>query len=246
METDKAMDNYVKYTYFESRKNSMAKILLVEDDSQLSKKLGEWLTLEHHLVEIVSSGEDALQLLTNFKFDLVLLDWNLTGITGLTVCLRYRASGGTSPIIFLTGEGDLDHKELGLDSGADDYVVKPFEMRELAARMRTVLRRPKELLSSELVMGDICLDSAERTLICGNKRIHLMPKEAVLLEYLMRHPSKCFPAKALLDAVWPSESDTNEDTVRTCVKTLRQKLIKIGKPELIKTVLHSGYKIDRY
>lgn len=222
----------------------MAKILLVEDDWQLSKKLSEWLTLENHLVETASSGEDALQLLTNFKFDLVLLDWNLTGITGLTVCRRYRASGGTTPIIFLTGEGDLEHKESGLDSGADDYVVKPFEMRELAARMRTVMRRPKELLSSELAIGDILLDAEDRSVASGKKRIHLMPKEAALLEYLMRHPRKCFPAKALLDAVWPSESDTNEDTVRTCVKTLRQKLIKLGKPELIKTVPHSGYKID--
>jgi DNA-binding response OmpR family regulator len=238
------MNISVKYDHLESRDYLMAKILVVEDNQQLSQKLTEWLTLEHHHVEAVNSGEDALQLLTNFKFDLVLLDWNLTGITGLTVCQKYRAAGGNSPIIFLTGEGDLEHKESGLDSGADDYLVKPFELRELAARMRTVMRRPKELLSSELKIGDVSLDVATRTVMCGDNNVHLMPKETAILEYLMRHPSKCHPAKVLLDAVWPSESDTNEDTVRTCVKTLRQKLIKLGKPQLVKTVLHNGYKID--
>lgn len=238
------MNFSVEYSCWSGWKITMAKILLVEDDPQLSQKMSQWFTLENHLVETASSGEDALQLLTNFKYDLVLLDWNLTGITGLTVCRRHRAAGGTTPIIFLTGEGDVDHKESGLDSGADDYLVKPFDMRELAARMRTVLRRPKELLSAELKIGDLYLDQEERTVSCGKASVRLMPKEAVLLEYLMRHPSKYFSSKALLDAVWPSESDANQDTVRTCVKTLRQKLIKVGKPDLIKTVPHSGYKID--
>ena len=181
----------------------MAKVLIVEDDPQLQRKLQEWFISENHLVEAVDSGEDALQLLTNFKFDLVLLDWNLTDITGLNVCQRYRENGGTTPIIFLTGEGDIDHKEAGLNSGADDYLVKPFELRELAARIRSVLRRPHELLPSELKVGDVCLDPSKRSVTYGASQMHLMPKECALLEYLMRHPNHCFSAKTLLDAVWP-------------------------------------------
>lgn len=222
----------------------MAKVLLVEDDPQLSQQLQDWFVSEHHLVEAVDSGEDALQLLTNFTFDLVVLDWNLTDITGLHVCQRYRAAGGKAPIIFLTGEGDIDHKEAGLNSGADDYLVKPFEVRELGARIRSVLRRPKELLPTELRVGDVSLDPPTRSITYGTTQIHLMPKECALLEYLMRHPNHCFSAKALLDAVWPSDAESNEDTVRTCVKTLRQKLIKLGKPDLVKTVPHAGYKVE--
>lgn len=222
----------------------MAKVLLVEDDPQLAKKLKDWLTLEKHLVENVSSGEDALQLLTNFRFDLVILDWNLDDITGLDVCQRHRTAGGTTPIIFLTGEGDIDHKEAGLESGADDYLVKPFEMRELAARMRSVLRRPPEMLAKDVRIGDVVLDPINRKLVCGSSSVNLTPKESGCLEYLMRHPGRCFSSKVMLDAVWASDTDATEDAVRTAFKTLRQKLIKLGKPELVKTVPHAGYKVD--
>lgn len=222
----------------------MIKVLLVEDDPQISKFVAEALSKDNYLVESVDSGEDALQLLTNFKYELILLDWNLTGITGLTVCQRFRATGGKTPIIFMTGEGDIDHKESGFDSGADDYLVKPFEVRELTARIRSILRRPSELLSSELKVGDVVLDTSTRTVYVRKEFAHLTPKECSLLEYLMRHPNHCFSAKAMLDAVWPSQSETNEDTVRTIIKTLRQKLIKLGQADLVKTVPHAGYKIE--
>lgn len=223
----------------------VAKFLLVEDDLTLAKKLVEWFKSENHLVETVSSGEDALQLLSSFKYDVLILDWNLTDITGLNVCQRYRASGGRTPVIFLTGEGDIDHKEMGFDSGADDYLVKPFQVRELSARIKSLLRRPPEQLPSELEIRDVRLDSINRTISYGENRVQLMPKESAVLEYLFRHPNRHFSAQDLLDAVWSSEADTNDDTVRTTVKTLRKKLTDLGQPDLVKTVRHVGYIIEK-
>ncbi|MCA9804579.1 MAG: response regulator transcription factor [Cyanobacteria bacterium HKST-UBA02] len=222
----------------------MAKVLVVEDDSQLAGELVEWLRLQNHLPESTDSGEDALQLLANFKFDLVLLDWNLTGMNGLSVCQRYRAAGGKAPIIFLTGEGDIDHVESGLNAGADDYIVKPFNVRELAARMASIFRRPSELLDSQVRLGGVLVDPQDRTVTFEHKTIHLSPKEGAVLEFLMRHPGRCFSSKNILDGVWPSDAESTEDTVRTCMKTLRQKLLKLGKPDLIQTVPRHGYKID--
>jgi DNA-binding response OmpR family regulator len=222
----------------------MAKILLIEDDIELAERLKDWFTLENFMLESVATGHDALQMLSNFKFDVVVLDWGLPDITGLEVCKRYRSTGGRTPIIFLTGKGEIDSKEQGLDSGADDYLVKPFDVRELSARIRSILRRPPEMLPTELVMRGVSLELETRTMVAGDRRVHLMPKECSLLEFLMRHPNRTFSAKALLDAVWPSESDASEETVRTCMKTLRQKLNKAGREDLIKTVLGSGYVIE--
>src|SRR5271154_2531963 len=110
----------------------MAKILLVEDDVELAERLSDWFSTESYIFEAVHSGEDALQLLDSFDFDVILLDWNLAeaGLTGLDVCRHYRTKGGQAPIIFLTGKGDIPSKGEGLDSGADDYLVKPFDIRE--------------------------------------------------------------------------------------------------------------------
>lgn len=222
----------------------MTKILLVEDDEKLARKVCDWLKSEAYVTESASTGADALQLLSNFKFDIVLLDWGLPDIAGLDVCTRYRNLGGKTPIIFLTGKGEIVDKELGLNSGADDYLVKPFDLRELNARIKSVLRRPVDLVSSELRIGDLVLDPVQRTASTGDLSVKLIPKECMLLEYLMRHQNRPFSAKSLLDLVWPSESDSSEETVRTNMKTLRHKLTKVGKPELIKTVLGAGYVID--
>ncbi len=123
----------------------MAKLLLVEDDLELSLKLKEWLASQGYLLETVTTGEDALQMLNHFQFDILLLDWDLPGISGLEVCRQYRLSGGTSFILFLTGKGDISSKEQGFDLGADDYLVKPFDARELSSRIRSLLRRPAGL-----------------------------------------------------------------------------------------------------
>jgi two-component system, OmpR family, manganese sensing response regulator len=222
----------------------MAKILLVEDDAELAERLGDWFTLEGHSPEIVTTGEDALQMMEGYTFDVIVLDWGLPGITGLSVCQRYRKQGGKAPVLFLTGKGDIDSKEAGLDAGGDDYLVKPFDVRELSARIKSLLRRPAGLLPTGLRLKDMELELETRTVKVGGKSVHLMPKQSALLEFLMRHPNRPFGAKALLEAVWPSESDASEDTVRTCVKTLRRQLELVGKEDLVKTILGSGYLIE--
>lgn len=222
----------------------MAKILLVEDDTNLADKLKFWFESQGEQIEHVGSGEDALHLLTNFSFDVILLDWTLPGITGLEVCKRYRKSGGSTPVIFLTGRGDIDSKEQAFDLGSDDYLVKPFDTRELGARIRSVLRRPASLLPADIRIGDVTLDPKTRTMLVNGESFHLMPKECALLEYLMRHPNRIFGSRDLLDAVWPSESDSSTETVRSWMRNLRQKLAAAGQEGLIKTIPGSGYMIE--
>lgn len=222
----------------------MAKILLVEDEPELAERLTDWFSMENHVLEIVDNGEDALQLLKNFTYDVIVLDWGLPGITGIEVCRTYRQEGGKAPVLFLTGKGDVASKETGLDIGADDYLVKPFDVRELSARIRSLLRRPASLVSNALSAGGINLDVQARSLTSGDKTVQLMPKQCALLEYLMRNPNRFYSAKALLDAVWPSDSEASESTIRTWVKTLREKLSKLGKEDCIKTVLGSGYMFE--
>jgi OmpR-family two-component system manganese-sensing response regulator len=222
----------------------MAKILLVEDDANLADKIKFWFSQQGDQLEHASTGEDGLHLLGSFSYDIVLLDWTLPGITGLEVCKRYRKSGGTTPIIFLTGRNDIESKEQGLDLGADDYVVKPFDARELSARIRSILRRPTSLLPSDIRIGEIVLEPKTRTLTVNGASHHLMPRESALLEYLMRHPNRIFGSKELLDAVWSSESDTSTETVRSWMRNLRNKLSAAGVDGLIKTVPGSGYIIE--
>jgi DNA-binding response OmpR family regulator len=222
----------------------MAKILLVEDDLELADRLQDWFSLENHILETVHSGEDALQMMESFEFDVVVLDWGLPGMAGIDVLKTYRKGGGQTPVIFLTGKGDITNREAGLDGGADDYLVKPFDIRELSARVRSLLRRPKGLLPTELRIQEVNLELETRTVKVGDLCVHLMPKQCALLEFLMRHPNRPFGAKSLLDAVWPSETEASEDTVRTCMKTLRRQLASVGRENFIKTVLGSGYIIE--
>jgi len=222
----------------------MPKILLVEDDLEIAEALENWFKQESIVFESVQSGGDALQLLNSFEYDAIILDWGLPDITGIEVCKRYRKNGGTAGVLFLTGRNTLDEKETGLDSGADDYLVKPFEMRELAARVRSLLRRPRSFVDDDLNFNGVSLNLKTRTVNFGGESARLMPKEFALLEYLLRHTDTIFSSKQLLQSVWPSDSDSSEDTVRTCMRSLRLKLQKLGCGELVKTVLKAGYIIE--
>lgn len=222
----------------------MAKILLVEDDLELAKRLNDWFGMENHVVEVVYTGEEALHMLKVFQYDIVILDWGLPGMNGIEVCKKYRSSGGQTPIIFLTGKSDVESKTTGLDCGADDYLAKPFDVRELSARIRSICRRPSNVLPADISIGGVKLDPTNRTVEVGERSAHLMPREAAILEFLMRHPNRHFSARQLMDAVWPSDTDASEDTVRTVIKTLRRQLSGLGQQELIKTQLGSGYFVE--
>lgn len=222
----------------------MAKLLVVEDDPQLANQVVDWLTEQGYQVERVATGEDALQLLSNFKYDVLLLDWNLPGLSGLELLKRHRQSGGMSLALFITGKGDIESKEKGLGIGADDYLVKPFDMRELSARLKTIMRRPQFLLPDELRIGDIMLNPSLHKLRIGEQEVRLMPKESALLEYLMRHPNRVYSSKDLLDAVWPSENEATTDTVRSWMRNLRKKLGTASREDFVKTIPSSGYVIE--
>lgn len=221
----------------------MAKLLVVEDNVELASIVTTWLQAQGYVVDMVHSGEDALQLLGNFSYDCLILDWELPGIEGISVCERYRKKGGTSPILFLTGRSDIDSKVTGLEMGADDYLAKPFEFAELTARIKSLLRRPGGMVQNVLSVPGLSLRTDTHVAVVDEKEISLTPREFSLLEFLLRHQNKAYSSKALLDAVWPLDSALSEDTVRSCMRTLRKKISK-GEECVIKTVQGYGYVIE--
>lgn len=229
----------------------MAKLLLVDDDLTLLELLNGVLAGEGWVVETAYNGRDGLQLMQNFSFDLVLLDWQLPDIDGLEVLSTYRSSGGTIPIIFLTGKTDVDDKESGLDAGADDYLTKPFDMRELLARIRSVQRRSAQDFKAHLSANGVELNMKLRTLqflgtVSGkpNSDVKLSTTEASILEFFFRHPDQLFSAAEVFDRVWPSETEAKADTLRVHLHVLRRKLSLAGMPELVKTIKGSGYILE--
>lgn len=221
----------------------MAKILLVEDELQAAAMVRDWMQLQGHLVEMVGNAEDALQLLANFEYDIILLDWNLPGISGLELCKRYRLQGGKTAILFLTGKGDIDDRAEGLDTGADGYLVKPFDVRELAARVRGLLRRPALAESKVLTANGLVLNTANKSITAGDKFEILRAKECEVLEYLLVNRGAAYTSRQLIAALWPVESTSSTNTVRQVINTLRQKLTSLGHEQLIVTAAGSGYTI---
>lgn len=222
----------------------MAKILLAEDDTQLAALVEDWLTSEHHVVDHVETGTDAVDLLHASRFDLLILDWNIPGVSGIEVCNEYRNQGGTSPVLMLTGRDKIEEKEQGLDAGADDYLTKPFHLRELSARIRALLRRPPDMASNVIEHGRLVLDVSACRLLKDGQPIELFPKELALLEFLMRHPNKVFSIEALQERVWSSDSEASPETIRVHIARLRSKIQDEGEKPLLRTVHRQGYMLD--
>jgi DNA-binding response OmpR family regulator len=222
----------------------MGKLLLVDDDVDYTTKLKEAMAPLGWSVELAHTGSDAIQFLSHFKYDFVLLDWNLPDITGIEVCKRYRAAGGTAYIIFLTGRDGIEDKLAGLDSGGDDYLTKPFDDRELHARINSIQRRHTPQKRGKYWIGDVEFDPQLRTITRQDEQITLSPIESGLLEHLCRNPDMYFPSAALFEAVWPSEVESSDEAVRTHMLVLRRKLGLVTSQELIKTVRRAGYYIE--
>lgn len=223
----------------------MAKILIVEDEPDLAEPVRAYLAHEHHLVEVVGDGNEALERLRFYKYDLIIMDWMLPGMHGPDVCKHFRSAGGTTPILMLTSRKQVNDKIFGLDAGADDYLTKPFEVAEISARVRALLRRPQAVTSSVLSVRNLVLEASTFRVTRDGDEISLLPKEFALLEFFMRHPNQVFSAEALLDRVWSSESEASPETIRTYIKRLRQKIDTKGeKNSIISTVHGVGYKLD--
>lgn len=222
----------------------MAKILLVEDDTVMLQMIEDYLAADRHQVETVNNGDDAWDRLKFYQFDLVILDWQLPGMSGIEILKQLRHKSDLTPVLMLTGKGEIDDKELGLNSGADDYLTKPFNGRELNARVKALLRRAGNAADNTLKAGDITLDRELYRATKGGEEIHLVPREFDLLEFLMRNPNRVFSARALLNQVWSSESDATDEAVVTCIKRLRKKIDTDGTASMIKTIYGVGYKLE--
>jgi len=221
----------------------MAKILLIEDDKSLCKVVSEWLKDEDHIVEVAEDGATGLDYLKFYSYDVAVIDWDLPKMKGPDICRTFRSRGGQTPILMLTGKSDIADKEQGLDSGADDYLTKPFHPRELSARLRAMLRRPPVRLEQMLRVQDIELDTVTHAVRRAGKEIHLMPKEFALLEFLMKHPDQTFNADAILNRLWPSDSEVSTELIKVYIAKLRKKIEVEGSPAVIATVHGVGYKI---
>ncbi len=222
----------------------MSKVLIVEDDTELANQLVTWLKFNKFTVEQVSNGNDACQMLELSSYDVIVLDWDIPGKSGLDVCLALRAAGGTTPVVMLTGNAEATDKIKALDAGADDYVTKPFHMGELGARLRALLRRGHVESSSRLRIGLIELDRTTCEVYCNEKKVKLFPKEFALLELFMSNPNRVFSPSELLASAWTMDSSGSEDTVRTFMKTLRRKITPESGECPIKTVYGFGYKFE--
>ncbi|MBX9568489.1 MAG: response regulator transcription factor [Candidatus Obscuribacterales bacterium] len=224
----------------------MSKILLVEDELDLSNQIRDWLTREHYLVETQENGEMAYHQLRVSKYDLIILDWQLPGMSGIDICKQYRSTGGKSPVLMLTARSAIDDREKGLDAGADDYLCKPFHLKELSARVRALIRRSSIATTGTNVLHlkDISLDPSARRVTKGGADVKLEPKEFSLLEFLMRNRNIVFSADALLDRVWESDTSVSPDSIRTYIKALRKKLDNAGETSHITTVHGLGYRLE--
>ncbi|MEO6340977.1 MAG: phosphate regulon transcriptional regulator PhoB [Caulobacteraceae bacterium] len=222
-------------------------ILVVEDEDALATLLQYNLDKEGYRVTIATDGEEALMLTAERAPDLVLLDWMLPKVSGVEVCRRLRARPETRnlPIVMLTARGEESDRVRGLETGADDYVVKPFSMTELSARIRAVLRRIRPALADDrLTHGDIVVDRVAHRVRRADREVHLGPTEFRLLDYLMQHPRRVFSREQLLDAVWGSDVYVEARTVDVHVGRLRKALNRDGEADPIRTVRSAGYALD--
>jgi two-component system, OmpR family, response regulator MprA len=217
-----------------------ARVLVVEDDVDIAGVLRRSLDKEGYEVRVAGDGEDALDQASVFEPDAVVLDLGLPRLDGVEVCRRLRAEGDV-PILVLTARDALESRVEGLDSGADDYLVKPFERDELLARMRALLRRRPPRGSAYLVSGDLVLNPDSREVSRGDRKIDLTAREFELLEYLMRNERLVVSRQALLDDVWGYHPFAETNTIDVFVSNLRRKLEASGEPRLLHTVRGAGY-----
>lgn len=221
----------------------MAKVLMVDDDKDLLRTGKDYLKMDQHVVDTAGSAEDAFAFIAAIPYDLIIVDWELPDSTGPEMVQRLRAKGMSTPVLMLTGRSAIEDRAMGLDSGADDYLVKPFHFKELLARVRALLRRGQAQVSSVLKVGCLVLDTKALEVSKGGEPIKLARSEFALLEFLMRHPDEVFGAEALITRVWPTDNAVSSESVRTCVKRLRQKLGEHKDQQLIQTLHSIGYKL---
>ena len=223
------------------------RLLLVEDDPALAELLEFRFRAEGYLVTVTADGDDALMLAAEDAPDLVVLDWMVEGTSGIEVCRRLRRDKKTAhvPIVMLTARGAEDDMIRGLETGADDYLTKPFSPRELLARVAAIMRRIRPALAGELLsVGDLTLDASAHRVMRRGAPLALGPTEFRLLRFFMEHPGRVFSRGQLLDAVWGTDSDIELRTVDVHIRRLRKAIEVGGAPDPVRTVRSAGYALE--
>jgi len=220
------------------------RILVVEDDRRIAEPLAEDLRHQQHVVDLADDGIRGWEYAQSQIYDLILLDVMLPRLNGIELCRRLRQDGCTAQILMLTARDTISDKVVGLDAGADDYLVKPFDLDELSARIRALSRRGTEIRASILTHGDLKIDPATREVYYADRLLLLTPKEYTILEYLIRHPQSVITKSELLDKLWEFDRLSGEETVKTHLTNLRRKLREVScKIDPIETVYGVGYRL---
>jgi heavy metal response regulator len=220
------------------------RILVVEDERKVARYIGQALAEEGCAVDLAHDGFRALELAETYDYDAIVLDLMLPGVDGLTICRRLREVGRHTPVLILSARDLVDDRVQGLDAGADDYLVKPFAIEELLARLRALLRRQSRNGGSVLRVGDLELDPTTRTVRRGGRSIALTPKEFALLEYLMRRAGRVLTRTMIAEHVWDFPFDRSSNVVDVYIKHLRDKIDEDGRPSYIQTVRGVGYVLQ--
>lgn len=221
------------------------KILLVDDELEMADPLSRSLTREGYEVDVAYEGDRGIQLASETQYDLLILDWMLPGQSGLEICRSLRSRGDATPVLFLTAKDTIDDRVQGLDAGADDYIIKPFELRELLARVRALLRRPttiEPVAVSRLRVEDLELDLQNQVAHRNGRAIELSEKEGQLLAYLMRQPNQLLTHEQISQHLWSENEQPTSNALVAQIRLLRRKIEAKGEMPLITTVYGKGYR----
>jgi DNA-binding response OmpR family regulator len=223
----------------------LAKVLLVEDDLDLSTTVVDALRDDRYIVESAANGLDGASLLKLEEYDVIILDWDLPGKSGMEILKEFRGTGKNTPIIMLTGRTTITNKEEGMESGADDYLTKPFDMRELKARLRALLRRASGMIGNQICVGDLVLDPGKYKITKAGADLHLAPKDFALLEFFMRNPDQVFSISTIMSRVWSYDSDASSEGLRTAIRRIRKVIDIADDPanSMIENVARIGYRL---
>lgn len=220
------------------------KILLAEDDKNLGRLLSVLLKKNNIAVDWVENGDDAYAKVYSDGYDCLVLDWMMPGQSGLELCRRLRDEEYEGKILLLTARDTIDDRVEGLNSGADDYLVKPFDVKELIAQLNALVRRQGKYSADDMLYGDYVLERSTYSLVCGDKRSELRPREFKILEVLLRNRGQVIPREILQERVWGINSDVSENNLDVHIRLLRKKILQISDHDFIRTVRGVGYYVE--
>lgn len=220
------------------------KILVVEDDVAIASVLQDGLAAAGYSVQVAGCMVDAQRKIETEPFQVLIMDWMLPDGTGVELCASARCQGLNTPVLFLTAMNSIENKVSGFDGGADDYLTKPFEITEVLARVRALLRRPEAIQFKPLKIRDVELDQRNKTVTLNSEEVKLHPQEFKVLELLMNSPGRVFSGEELLAKAWPTDTDAANEAVRSVILRLRQKLDLDEDNPLITTIKGFGYRLE--